>query len=52
VPPEIIEVLVTSLVTDTKVAVTKENAASLSVLVREFWLLDLLSAFYKLISHR
>jgi hypothetical protein len=43
VPLDIFEVFARSLETGTKVAVTKENAGAISVLVKEFWLSDLLS---------
>jgi hypothetical protein len=43
VPLEIFEIFVEALKTGTKVAVTKENAAEVSLLAKEFWLEDLLS---------
>jgi hypothetical protein len=43
VPLEILEVFVETLMTGTKVAVTKDNAGAISLLAKEFWLEDLLS---------
>jgi hypothetical protein len=43
VPVEIFELFVKALEKGTKVRVAKENAGSISVLAKEFWLEDLLS---------
>jgi hypothetical protein len=43
VPVEVFELFVKALETGEKVPVTKENAGSISLLAKEFWLEDLLS---------
>jgi hypothetical protein len=43
VPLEILQIFVKSLETNTKVPVTKENAGSVSLLAKEFWIEELLS---------